>query len=61
MKIRSISELIRCKLDAAAQARWAYAMAAAEGDTRVANRCKNNHAQLLRQVRILWEMSAHRY
>ena len=43
MMIRSISELIRYKLDAAAKARWAYAMAAASGDTRVARRCKCSH------------------
>ena len=61
MKIRSINELIREKLNAAAKARWAYAMAAADGNARIARRCKDSHAQYLRQVRILWEMSAHRF
>lgn len=61
MKIKSINELIREKLNAAAQARWAYAMASAEGNSRVAFRCKSLHAQYLRQVKILWEMSAHRF
>ena len=61
MKIRSINELIRDKLDAAAKARWAYATAAASGDSRVAGRCRDLHAQYLRQIRILWEMSAHRF
>ena len=61
MKIRSINEIIKAKLDAAAKARWAYAMAAADGNTRVAIRCKDSHQAYLRQVKILWEMSAHRF
>ena len=61
MKIRSINELIKAKLNAAANARMAYAVAAADGNSRIVVRCRNLHAQYLRQIRILWEMSAHRF
>lgn len=61
MKIRSINEIIKAKLAAAKNARLAFAVAAADGNTRVANRCRNLHAEYLRSVRILWEMSAHRF
>ena len=60
MKIRSINELIRYKLNAAADVRMHYAVAAADGNSRLARRCASLHAQYLRQIHILWEMSAHR-
>ena len=61
MMIRSIDELIKEKLVAAKNARQAYALAAADGNARIARRCRNLHAQYLRQIHILWEMSAHRF
>ena len=61
MKIRSINELIKAKIVAAKNARLAYALAAADGNARAANRCKNSHQNYLRQIHILWEMSAHRF
>ena len=56
--IRSINELIKEKLNAAAEARMALAMAIKKGDTRVARRCKCSHNTYLREIRILWEMKA---
>lgn len=58
MKIRSISEMIRAKLVAAASARKYYAMAIEKGDTRVARRCKCSHDTYLKEIKILWEMKA---
>lgn len=60
MKIRSINELIRAKLTAAADVRMHYALAAADGNSRLARRCKDLHAQYLKQIRILWEIRGHR-
>ena len=59
--IRSINALIKEKLVAAKNARQAYALAAAKGDSRVAKRCKCSHDSYLKQIKILWEMSAHRF
>ena len=60
MKIRSINELIRHKLNAAADVRVHYAVAAADGNSRLARRCAFLHAQYLREIRTLWEIRGHR-